>query len=222
LGTERRGDPAGWHGRVSRRFFSRPAPVLARALLGRVLVRSSRSGIVAGRIVEVEAYRGADDPASHAFRGRTRRNQTMFGVPGRAYVYFIYGMHHCVNVVAERDGVPGAVLIRALEPCVGEPLMRRRRGTVPWHRLASGPGCVARALGLTLADDGIDLAEGSMWIADRRPWRGGHATACGPRIGIRQGVDRAWRFHLLGHPCVSGGSRAGGLPARVDRFGTCS
>ena len=177
---------------------------LARALLGRVLVSGRGAAAVAGRIVEVEAYRGSSDPASHAFRGITPRNRVMFGPPGHAYVYFTYGMHHCVNVVAAREHKPEAVLIRALEPVSGLARMRARRGDVEDQRLARGPGCVAKALGLTCSDDGADLVRGPLWIADFAPERGGSRVESGPRIGIRVATERAWRFWLAGNPAVSG------------------
>lgn len=206
-----RGDPAADDGGewvaarpLPRAFYERSPLVLARALLGRVLVRDHADGRVAGRIVEVEAYRGARDPASHAYRGRTARNGVMFGPPGHAYVYFTYGMHHCVNVVAGRTGEAAAVLVRAMEPLAGLALMRRRRGDVADHRLACGPGCVAQALALSREDDGSDLVRGPLWIADRPPRRGGRVIARGTRIGIRVGLEFDWRFWLEGHPCVSG------------------
>ncbi len=192
--------------------------MVARALLGRVLVCDTASTRVAGRIVEVEAYLGERDPASHAYRGPTRRNRVMFGPAGHAYVYFTYGMHHCLNVVCGREGAAAAVLVRALEPVAGETLMRRRRGVVARERLARGPGCVAQALGLTRRHDGSDLVAGPLWIADEPPRRGGRRIARGARIGIRHGAELPWRFWLDGHPCASApraSERARGLtPAR--------
>lgn len=182
---------------------------LARALLGRVLVRREGRRLLAGRIVEVEAYRGANDPASHAYRGPTPRNRVMFGPAGHAYVYFTYGMHHCVNVVAARAGIAEAVLLRALEPLAGQGRMRERRGDVADMRLARGPGCLAQALGLTRADDGADLVTGALWIAAAPCDRGGLRVARGPRVGIRAGTHHAWRFWLAGHPAVSGPRGAG-------------
>ncbi len=192
---------------LPRSFYARPAPVVAAAVLGRLLVYDSPRGRMSGLIVEVEAYRGAHDPASHAYRGRTARNAVMFGPPGHAYVYFTYGMHHCLNLVAERAGVAAAVLVRALEPAEGEDLMRRRRGVRERERLTRGPACVTRALGLSRAHDGLDLTTGPLWVADRPADRRGHPVARGPRIGLRCGLDRAWRFYLAGHPCVSGRGR---------------
>ncbi len=133
----------------------------------------------------------------------------MFGPPGHAYIYFTYGMHHCLNLVTGREGVAAAVLIRALEPCRGEELMRVRRGSVPELKLASGPGSVARALGLSREHDGTDLVRGPLWISDQAPVRGRWRIASGPRVGIRLGRDHAWRYFLLGHPCVSGPRGAG-------------
>lgn len=159
---------------------------------------------VAGRIVEVEAYRGAIDPASHAYRGATPRNRVMFGPPGHAYVYFTYGMHHCLNLVCEREGSAAAVLVRALEPLAGLALARRRRGVDDWRRLMRGPGCVAQALGLTLAEDGADLVRGPLRVLAEPADRGGRRVLAGPRVGISAGLERPWRFWLEGHPCVSG------------------
>jgi len=190
---------------LPRRFYARPPQVVARALLGRLIVRDSRRVRLIGRIVEVEAYGGARDPASHAFRGESPRNRTMFGPPGHAYIYFTYGMHHCLNVVTGSAGRASAVLIRSLDPIAGLDAMARRRGSRDRDRLARGPGCVARAMGLSRADDGADLTRGPLWLADRPPERGGRRILMSRRIGITRGAERPWRFFLAGHPCVSGG-----------------
>jgi DNA-3-methyladenine glycosylase len=156
-------------------------------------------------IVEVEAYIGEDDPACHAAPGPTPRNAPLYGPPGVAYVYLNYGIHNLVNAVTEAEGSPAAVLIRALEPLDGLPLMTRRRQngrTDLLHNLCRGPGNLTRALGITLAENRLDLTFSSLTIEDR-----GHVprrVAWGPRIGIRHGVDRAWRCWIDGHPCVSG------------------
>ena len=189
---------------LSRRFYARPPAIVARSMIGRLIVRDTPRERLIGRIVEVEAYGGARDPASHAFRGETRRNRTMFGPPGHAYIYFTYGMHHCLNVVTGRPGHASAVLIRSLDPVAGLAAMARRRGVGDRTRVARGPGCVARAMGLTRADDGADLTRGPLWLPDLPPRRDGRAVLCSPRIGITRGVDRRWRFFLAGHPCVSG------------------
>lgn len=178
--------------------------MVARALLGRVLVCDLARTRVAGRIVEVEAYRGARDPASHAFRGRTPRNAVMFGPAGHAYVYFTYGMHHCLNVVCGREGVAAAVLVRALEPLAGDALVARRRQGAPRERWLRGPGCVAAGLGLSREHDGLDLVGGPLWVSDAPPRREGRRIATGPRIGIRVGLEFPWRYWLLGDPAVSG------------------
>jgi DNA-3-methyladenine glycosylase len=192
---------------LPRAFYVRHAVTVARDLLGRVLVYDAPGGRVAGRIVEVEAYRGRGDAASHAYRGLTRRNAVMFGPPGHAYIYFTYGMHHCLNLVTEPAGSPAAVLIRALEPLSGLPLMRRRRPRAADVALARGPGNVAAALGLTRAHDGGDLIRGPLWLSDRPARRGGARVLSGARIGVRVARERAWRFRLEGHPCVSGPGR---------------
>ncbi len=192
---------------------------MARALLGRVLVHESPQGRVAGRIVEVEAYRGKQDPASHAYRGMTPRTRVMFGPAGHAYVYFTYGMHHCVNLVCEREGGAAAVLIRALEPLEGLQWMQRRRGLTEFARLTRGPGCVAQAFGLDRGHTGLDLTAGPLFVAEGRGLRGGRRIVVGPRIGIRTGLDLAWRFWLVDHPCVTAprGLPAPGLPAPRSR-----
>lgn len=192
---------------LPRAFYRRPVLRVACDLLGRVLVHDGPGGRTSGRILEVEAYRGADDPASHAFRGETPRNRVMFGPGGHAYVYFTYGMHHCLNVVTGGTGEASAVLIRALEPLEGLQLMRRRRGVSETLRLARGPGCVARALGLDRRHDGLDLTRGPLRILGLAPDREGRTIARGPRIGIRVGVERPWRFWLADDPGVSGPRR---------------
>jgi DNA-3-methyladenine glycosylase len=205
---------------LPRAFYARHPVTVARALLGRLLVHEGRGGRVAGRIVETEAYRGRHDPASHAFRGRTPRNAVMFGAPGHAYVYFTYGMHHCLNLVAGSEGHAAAVLIRALEPVEGLGSMRRRRGGRPTEALTRGPGCVGRALGLTLAHNGLDATRGPLFVSNARAKRGGRRIARGPRVGLTRGREAAWRFWLTGHPCVSGpraAPRRGSRPTPAPR-----
>ena len=180
---------------LSRAFYARDVITVARDLLGLVLV-SDIGGRVSGRIVEVEAYGGESDPASHARPGRTARNAVMYGPPGHAYVYFTYGMHHCANVVVEPAGHASAVLIRALEPRTGLFLMARRRRTADPRRLTNGPGNVAAALGLDRAHDGADLTRGPLWISRFRPIVEGETNEATRRIGIRQAIERPWRFTL--------------------------
>jgi len=207
---------------LPRRFYARPPDSVARALLGRLIVRETPHGRLVGRIVEVEAYGGTRDPASHGFRGETPRNRTMFGPPGHAYIYLSYGLHHCLNVVTGTVGRSAAVLIRSLEPVAGLSAMARRRGLTDPDRLARGPGCVAQALGLTRADDGTDLTRPPLWLADVPPRRAGLRIVRTPRIGITRGVSRRWRFLLAGHPCVSGGSlgRARAIRPQAVRVST--
>ena len=180
-------------------FFARPATDLARALLGCVLVH----GITAGTIVETEAYLGLDDLAAHASRGLTERTKVLFGPPGRAYVYFIYGMHECLNVVADREGNPGCVLIRALAPVSGLQVMfERRRWRGPAKGLANGPGKLTQALAITRAQYGERLDRGELTI---RSWceQPRFEIAATPRIGITQCADWPLRFVWAGHPCLS-------------------
>ncbi len=193
---------------------------MAPRLLNKVLVRGSR----AARIVEVEAYEGANDPSSHGYRGPTDRTQTMFGPPGHLYVYFTYGMHHCANVVCGEDGACSAALLRAGVPLTGTSIMRRarnaasrRRSTEPFRLvdLCSGPARLCQAFGLDRRDDGGDLvgasthprSRQSIFIADdgtpppENPGRSG-------RIGITRAPNRLWRFYVAGDPNVSRGPRA--------------
>lgn len=191
---------------LPRAFYARGPLALARALLGCMLVHDDeREGRLAGRIVETEAYAGARDPASHACRGRTPRNAVMFGEPGHAYVYFTYGMHHCMNVVCGREGVASAVLVRALEPVAGAVVFERRRRTGDARRWLRGPGSLAQALGLDRTHDGFDLTRGPLWIAARAGRGPGGRVVRGPRVGIRRAADRAWRFALADSLFVSRG-----------------
>ncbi len=167
-----------------------------------MLFYQTPSGLVAGRIVETEAYTGESDPASHAYRGRTARNAVMFGAAGYAYVYFTYGMHHCLNVVAEPPGHAGAVLLRALEPLTGIAIMRATGDSGPEARLLSGPGKICRAFGLTLEDDGRDLTRGPLGIAAGTPLADDQVTA-GPRVGITRAVEMPYRFVVKHSPSVS-------------------
>lgn len=194
---------------LPRAFYVQPTLVVGRRLLGKILLHDAPGGLTAGRIVEVEAYRGPRDRAAHTFGGRrTPRNETMWGPPGHAYVYYIYGMHHCVNVVTQAAGVPEAVLIRALEPVAGIDLMRLRRArtTGPdWH-LCRGPGALCRALEIDRNQDGSDLTAGPLRILDA-PAIPARAIVRTPRIGVDYaGSDaaRPWRFALRGVRAVSG------------------
>lgn len=191
---------------LPRSFYARPTVVVARDLVGRVLVHITPEGDIAGIIVEAEAY-GPDDPANHAFRGKTARNRTMFGPPGHAYVYLIYGMYRCVNAVTVAEGVGEGVLIRALEPVAGIPIMQRHRRTENLRLLCSGPGRLCEALGITREMDGTDLTTGPLWIAAGHPPKEEEIIAT-PRVGIREATERHWRFLLRGNPYVSRGELA--------------
>jgi DNA-3-methyladenine glycosylase len=184
---------------------------VARRLLGKVVAHRTPEGLAAGVIVEVEAYGGADDPASHAYAGQTVRNGVMFGPPGRAYVYFTYGMHCCLNVVTGAEGGASAVLLRALEPLGGIELMRMRRGARIRDRdLCRGPGRLCQALGVSRAQNGSDLRSSDLWIAEapeRAERESGVGIATSPRIGIARAADRPWRLYLAGSPYVSGRPR---------------
>lgn len=194
---------------LPRAFYRQPTLAVARALLGKTLVHDTPDGRVAGCIVEVEAYRGPRDRAAHSAGGRrTPRNEVMYGPPGHAYVYFIYGMHHCVNVVCQAVGVPEAVLLRALEPLEGESLMRRRRGVddAPAWRLCRGPGALCQAMGIARGENGADLLRSKLRILDA-PHVPGRLVARTPRIGVAYaGADaaRPWRYVVRGSPAVSG------------------
>ncbi|MEX0756225.1 MAG: DNA-3-methyladenine glycosylase [Actinomycetota bacterium] len=199
--------------RLPRRWFARPSPVLARDLLGRVLVHRLAGGErLAVRIVETEAY-AFDDPASHSFRGPTPRNAVMFGSAGFCYVYLSYGVHQCMNVVAGEDGVGAAVLLRSAEPLSGIAEMSANRGTDDVLALCSGPGKLCQALGIDGTDNGADLARGTgLEIHEgRAPARG--RVLVSTRVGIRTGLDRPWRFRIADDRWVSRARGAGDLAA---------
>jgi DNA-3-methyladenine glycosylase len=199
---------------VPRRFYDRDPKLVAPQLLGKILIRPQGRKLLAGRIVEVEAYLGQNDPASHAFRGATDRNRVMFGPPGFAYVYFTYGMHYCVNVTCLQEGTAGAVLIRALEPLAGIEEMAVNRDLNMsletehvrlLRALTSGPARLCEALAITRTrHDGKDLASlnSDLWIASDRARVG--EIAAGPRVGITQAADWPLRFYVVGNPFVSG------------------
>lgn len=208
--------------KLTERFFVRAAVDVAPELLGCLLVRTLSDGTrLAGRIVEVEAYLGdGTDPSSHAHPGPTPRNRSMFGPPGRLYAYLSYGIHTCVNIVCEREGVGAAVLLRAVEPLAGAEAMRAHRslsaGANP-RLLAAGPGRLAQAFALGLEHDGLPLDGRALAVhrapADATPPR----IVAGPRIGISRAVDLPYRFHVADSPFVSGPARRRRDTARSPR-----
>ena len=194
---------------LPRSFYERSTLLVARDLLGKVLVHRTAAGVAAGMIVETEAYIGEDDPACHAAPGPTRRNEPLYGPPGIAYVYLNYGVHYLVNAVTESEGHPAAVLIRALEPVEGVELMATRRAPDGRHvdraDLCRGPGNLTRALGITLQQNRLDLTGSDLSVEERGFSRG--RVSWGPRIGIRVAVDRPWRCWIAGNASVSGSRR---------------
>ncbi len=184
---------------LGRDFFARSAIDVARDCLGKILVH----GTTAGRIVETEAYLGVNDRAAHAWRGITKRTQVMFGPPGHAYVYFIYGMYECLNFVAEEEGRAGCVLIRAVEPVAGIALMRRRRPSAKrLEDLTSGPGKLTLAMGITRKQNGADLTGGQLHVLQERNVQPFEIEVSN-RIGITHCADWPLRFFIAGNRFVS-------------------
>jgi DNA-3-methyladenine glycosylase len=197
-------------------FFDRSVHHVARDLVGCTLLHGDCGGV----IVETESYEH-DDPACHAYVGRTARNEVLFGPPGRAYVYLSYGIHSLLNAVAEPDGQAAAVLIRALEPTNGIEAMRRRRGRQRDEELCSGPGKLTEALGVGLADNGVSLSELPFAVLPpQRQWRTDEVRVA-PRIGITKATENPWRFCAAGSRFVSRpwpvDQAASGMAARPDR-----
>ena len=186
--------------RLSRDFFARDTLTVARELLGQRLVRVLDGKRLSGRIVEVEAYIGEKDQACHARCGRTKRNAPMYGPPGHLYIYLIYGLHHCFNVVTEGEGFPAAVLIRALEPLEGIEVMRELRGGRPSLPLTSGPARLCQALDIDQCFDGADLCTlDALLFLEEDATIPDEAVATGPRIGVRGdevAVTVPWRFYV--------------------------
>jgi len=193
--------------KLPRSFYTRPALLVAKDLLGKILVRKTGNIILTGTIVEVEAYRGAKDPASHAFRGKTKRNEVMFGEGGYLYVYFTYGMHFCANVVTGKKEVGEAVLLRAVEPINGVEAMRRKRrfaaGRMKDVNLTNGPAKLCQAFGIERKENGTDLLGNKIFLVE------GESIAksiigTSIRIGITRGKEKKWRFFVKGNKWVSG------------------
>jgi DNA-3-methyladenine glycosylase len=191
-------------GKLPRSFYQRSVLVVARACIGKLLVRCGRDGVTAGRIVEAEAYRGPEDRAAHSWGGRrTARTEAMFGPAGHAYVFLVYGMHYNFNLVTGRVGQPHAVLIRAVEPVLGQQLMASRRKLDPDRcELTNGPGKLCAAFGIGLSDYGQDLCGARLFLSDAPCTR----VAGSPRIGVGYAgawAERRWRFYEPGNRYVS-------------------
>jgi DNA-3-methyladenine glycosylase len=195
---------------LPRSHYARDTLAVARDLLGCRVVHQTPEGRAAGRIVEVEAYHGEDDPACHAAAGLTARTEPLYGPPGHAYVYFIYGMYHCLNAVTRAEGLPSAVLIRALEPVEGVELMRARRRErrrnggrgIPDRELCAGPGRLCLALGVTLDHNRLDLTAPPLWI-EPDPAGAARDVVWTPRVGLTVGTERWWRGIVKDSPYVS-------------------
>jgi len=187
--------------KLNREFYLRPTLDVARDLIGKYLVFKTGGKVLSARLVEVEAYIGENDPACHAAVGRTDRNDIMYGPGGYSYVYFIYGMYHCLNVVTENEGFPAAVLIRGAEPVEGVEIMLSQFDNKKNNGLTSGPGKLCKAFGLSREHNGLDLVGDILFIEDRgfRPARIENSS----RIGIKKAVEKKWRFYEAGSNYVS-------------------
>jgi DNA-3-methyladenine glycosylase len=187
---------------LPRSFYERGTAEVARGLLGKILVHRDQEGLTSGKIVETEAYYGEGDPASRASRGRTEMNEIMWGPAGRAFVYMVHSQW-LLNVTAEREGVPGAALIRALEPLKGTELMKKRRGTEFGRKLTSGPGRLTRAMAITRAHHALDITDpkGKLIIVEGEPMNFSIGTS--HRIGVNADLERELRFYIEGNPFVS-------------------
>ncbi len=189
------------HIKLPRAFFERPTLEVAPDILGKYLVYHSPEGKLSARIVEVEAYIGRDDPACHASKGLTPRTRPMFGPAGFTYVYFVYGMYYCLNLVTEPEGTPAALLVRAAEPDEGQSVMGRHSPGKDGTELLSGPGKLCRSFGLTVDQNSLDLAGDTIYIEDRQCKV--ENVGQSRRVGIRVGVDRPWRFFDVDSQAVS-------------------
>ncbi|HLE35412.1 MAG TPA: DNA-3-methyladenine glycosylase [Nitrososphaerales archaeon] len=189
---------------IERKFYSRNTIDVAKDLLGKILVRIIDGKVISGAIVESEAYRSTDDPASHSHRGKTERNSVMFGEVGHAYVYFTYGNHYCLNIVAKEDNTPaGAVLIRAIEPIEGISFMRRYRKTSDPYNLTSGPGKLTQALKVTKRQNGVDVTKKEeLYVVNGKHIDESEIVATS-RIGIRVALNKPWRFLIVDNEFVS-------------------
>ena len=188
---------------LPREFYSRDTLVVAKDLLGKYLIRHLNDENIVAKIVEVEAYRGSDDPANHAYKGQTPRNQLMFGKAGFSYVYFTYGKHYCLNVTTEKEGIPGAVLIRAIEIMDGLELARQNRKANSLVNLSNGPGKLTEALNITKIHNGLDLTERNELFIRHSEINRSHEITVSRRIGIKAGSEKLWRFYFKDSTFVS-------------------
>lgn len=188
---------------MPRSFYARYTPDVAREIIGSILVRETKGIRLSARIVEAEAYRGRDDPASHAYRGKTERTEVMFGEAGYAYVYFTYGNHYCLNITTENTGEPGAVLIRAASPLRGLEVMRANRNRETVIDLTSGPGKLTKAMAIDGSLNGEDVVTSKRLYLLRGKVDG--EIGVSPRIGLRVARETNWRYYLEGDPFVSNG-----------------
>lgn len=187
---------------LPRSFYARSPLKVAPDLLGKILCHEKKGTLTSGRIVEVEAYLGLEDPASHAYRGETPRTKIMFGPPGFVYVYFSYGSHFCMNLVTGKDGVASAVLIRALEPLEGVDIMKRRRKKQKLMDLTSGPGKLTKALGIQGKQNGLDITQKPLWIYEDR-LSSSMKWARSPRVGVSRATKRLYRFYVKNSEFIS-------------------
>ncbi|MEW5795983.1 MAG: DNA-3-methyladenine glycosylase [Candidatus Zixiibacteriota bacterium] len=202
--------------KLPRSFYNRPTLQVARELLGKIISYRSRRGMLSGRIVEVEAYIGEDDPACHAAPGPTKRNQIMYGKAGFSYIYFIYGMYYCFNVVTERAGFPAAVLVRAAEPLNGIHIMREHSPRSRPSAILSGPGKFCRSFGLTTRQSGVDLTGPELFLCDDGSDAGEIIVT--RRIGINKGDTLPYRFFVAGSEAVSGPRELRHSPIPTGKF----
>ncbi|MFC1651655.1 DNA-3-methyladenine glycosylase [Patescibacteria group bacterium] len=189
--------------KLKRKFYARPTLIVAQDLLGKILVRRYGNKLIKGRIIETEAYIGKDDPACHACSGMTKRNKPMFGKAGHTYIYFTYGMHYCFNIVTEKKGFGSAVLIRSVKPLTEIDFIRKQRGKVNDKDLTNGPAKLCQAFALDKKLNNENLLGNKLWVEDDgfKVKKKGLATAKAvvkksPRVGIRDGLDKDWRFYL--------------------------
>ncbi len=187
---------------LRRSFYKEPTLTVAKALLGKYLARKWKGSYIVGKIVETEAYIGEDDPACHAAKGKTPRNEVMFGPPGFAYIYFIYGMYYCLNVVTESEGFPAAVLIRAVEPTAGIEHMKHFRNMDSIQRLTNGPGKLCQAFNLDRTLNGEDLCGSNLFIMNGETIDDSQIERT-RRVGIKVGVNHHWRFLIKRNAFVS-------------------